>query len=392
MLTLLERSGRIRRNTGGICLVSSLLRRFYHNSATFYVSILICLFILQCLILWGWTHDDAYISYRYAENLINGNGLTFNVGDSPVEGYSNFLWVLLLVFFKLLGFNLELTSKILSIIIGCINIIVLFKLGRLMFAREELHWILISILLFISNPSELIYTISGLETQLFTLLVLLGIYFYVLELKGTNSIPISSIFLALASLTRPEGPLLFAVLFFWSSYRLLRVEKSRKNYFIWISLFAIIYVPYTIWRISYFGDIFPNTYYAKVSTLERTFSKIALIKGGLGYVHYFFRDHGGILLFVLTAIMLLLYRRERQLHLVTFPITLVIAAYLFFITWVGGDWMQFYRFFLRYHPFLHFYVDSLLQHLNLEQLVLSSVIQKILDNLAPLLMNDRENL
>src|SRR2546428_487360 len=41
----------------------------------------------------GWTTDDAYISFRYADNLVHGRGLVFNVGER-VEGYSNFLWTL----------------------------------------------------------------------------------------------------------------------------------------------------------------------------------------------------------------------------------------------------------------------------------------------------------
>lgn len=40
--------------------------------------------------------DDAFISYRYAANLLAGNGLVFNAGES-VEGYSDFLYILLVV-------------------------------------------------------------------------------------------------------------------------------------------------------------------------------------------------------------------------------------------------------------------------------------------------------
>ena len=40
-----------------------------------------------------WGLDDAYISYRYAENLVRGEGLVLNRGER-VEGYSNFLYVL----------------------------------------------------------------------------------------------------------------------------------------------------------------------------------------------------------------------------------------------------------------------------------------------------------
>ena len=38
--------------------------------------------------------DDAYVSFRYARNLVRGDGLVYNVGE-PVEGYTNFLWTAL---------------------------------------------------------------------------------------------------------------------------------------------------------------------------------------------------------------------------------------------------------------------------------------------------------
>ena len=59
--------------------------------------ILVC---LPWLALLGWMAsvswfltDDAFISFRYARNLLEGHGLVFNPGER-VEGYSNFLWVL----------------------------------------------------------------------------------------------------------------------------------------------------------------------------------------------------------------------------------------------------------------------------------------------------------
>ena len=39
--------------------------------------------------------DDAFISFRYARNLLDGHGLVWNPGER-VEGYTNFLWTILL--------------------------------------------------------------------------------------------------------------------------------------------------------------------------------------------------------------------------------------------------------------------------------------------------------
>ena len=59
----------------------------------------------------NWVVDDAFISFRYARHLAEGHGLCFNVGENPrVEGYSNFLWILVLAPFEMMGSCLLYTS------------------------------------------------------------------------------------------------------------------------------------------------------------------------------------------------------------------------------------------------------------------------------------------
>ena len=58
-----------------------------------FFGLLVCALVLA--ITYGvCTQDDAFISFRYAENLANGQGLVFNPGER-VEGYSNPLWTVL---------------------------------------------------------------------------------------------------------------------------------------------------------------------------------------------------------------------------------------------------------------------------------------------------------
>ena len=61
--------------------------------------------------------DDALISLRYADRLIQGRGLTWNDDEPPVEGYSNLLWVLAVSALGMLGVNLILSARIL----GCLG-------------------------------------------------------------------------------------------------------------------------------------------------------------------------------------------------------------------------------------------------------------------------------
>ncbi len=70
------------------------------------------LLLLAVCVLWflaeGWSRwpqaDDAYISFRYAQNLAEGNGLVFNVGEY-VEGFTNLSWTVLLAAGVLLGWQ-----------------------------------------------------------------------------------------------------------------------------------------------------------------------------------------------------------------------------------------------------------------------------------------------
>ena len=58
--------------------------------------------------------DDAFISFRYAKNLADGVGLVWNVGER-VEGYTNFLWTVLMAPSFKIGVDVVVWSWALSI-------------------------------------------------------------------------------------------------------------------------------------------------------------------------------------------------------------------------------------------------------------------------------------
>ena len=59
--------------------------------------------------------EDAYISFRYAENFANGHGFVFNPGGESVEGFTSFLWVLLLGVLNVCGAAVPDTAVALSV-------------------------------------------------------------------------------------------------------------------------------------------------------------------------------------------------------------------------------------------------------------------------------------
>ena len=204
--------------------------------------------------------DDAFISYRYASNLVSGNGLVFNPGEY-VEGYSNLLYVLLvsggLVFLSndqaygfSVGLNLLLTS--------------LSYIAFLWIARRTLrgHRPLVAIALFSLTPSIWIWTGSGMETPLVLLLLLLtwGALEVALEDGAQNVGWLLAGLAAVAVLSRADGfllPLLAA------GFCLLH---GRRRLALGIGATAAVTLALLVaWRLWYYGYPLPNTYYAKIA-------------------------------------------------------------------------------------------------------------------------------
>src|SRR5207245_1217429 len=80
---------------------------------------------------------DAWISFRYARNLLAGHGLVFNPGDA-VEGYSNLLWVLLSATGMAAGLDPLLWARILGFLSAAATALLLPGVARRLAATAEL--------------------------------------------------------------------------------------------------------------------------------------------------------------------------------------------------------------------------------------------------------------
>ena len=63
-------------------------------------------------LVFNFVTDDAFISFVYSRNLAEHGKLVFNLGEHPVEGYTNFLWTVLLAGFLKVGLVPELMSRV----------------------------------------------------------------------------------------------------------------------------------------------------------------------------------------------------------------------------------------------------------------------------------------
>lgn len=208
-------------------------------------------------------NDDAYISFRYAKNLANGHGLRFNLGDHvPVEGYSNFLWVLIAAVFEAL--RLDPAFWMLLISAGCGSFL-LFLIFDLLHRRLGVSLLVAAgaTLTLGCYPPFAHWSTSGLETMPFALLVYLTFERLVLRERGVDAVGAGLAGLALA-LIRVEGVAWVVVLLALGLVSRRIAGQRRLRPFV---LFALIsgvgYAAYFAWRWWYHQDPLPNTVYAK---------------------------------------------------------------------------------------------------------------------------------
>ncbi len=313
--------------------------------------------------------DDAFISFHYARNLVAGHGLVFNPGER-VEGYTNFLWTMLAAGAIWLGGDPVFWGFAAGVIIGLAIVLLTYRVAALV---VDPRWALAAALLVASSQSLLVYTArgAGMETGLFTLLILVGSGIYLSTLLANHSdhtrrYALVGVIFALAALTRPEGAMVFgltlghavlvAVSGGWqpggSRARALRMAL-REALPLAVSFLAL-FAPYFLWRMWYYGDPLPNTFYAK------TGGGIQQWLRGLNYAIDFAFVFGGPLLLVAAAAPFVgladrsLAEGERR-RLLTTPagyLWLVCLIYTAYIIYVGGDHFPGERFFVPIVPLL----------------------------------------
>ena len=230
----------------------------------------LALLLAHVAVYWFLT-DDAFISFRYARNLRQGHGLVFDPGLDRVEGYTNFLWVVLLAGCDALGLAPETAANLLSLAatLGLWGLVVRFTL-RFPPPAEKRWLVLVPPLFLAATRSVAVWSSGGLETRLFELLALGGLFRLVVEVEaqvgsGRPGRPVAAILLALATLTRPDGLVIAATAFGAAGLYLDARDRLRARVIAsWIGVYSLPVAIHLLFRRLYYGDWLPNTYYAKV--------------------------------------------------------------------------------------------------------------------------------
>ncbi|MCA9674748.1 MAG: hypothetical protein H6708_11765 [Kofleriaceae bacterium] len=303
--------------------------------------------------------DDAYISFVYSRNLAEHGQLAFNLGH-PVEGYTNFLWTVILAGGMVLGVPPEIASRVLGTGFGVATLVVVFRLTERLVDPAASRpgaeprcpacgWAYLPPALLACSSGFACWSSGGLETQLFTFLVAFAIDGYVAadQPGGERRLPRVGVALALAAMTRPEGLLITALIV---AHRLgLNMARDRRwlpRAVDWLTLgsFLTLWAPWFAWRWAYYGWPFPNTYYVKAAGHTTARYDHELHQAGLYYVEQWLRQTR-LLWASPVAVLGLLWARPRQPRFAfTSLAALILPVYLAYVVSVGGDFMGLHRF------------------------------------------------
>jgi arabinofuranosyltransferase len=281
------------------------------------------------------TSDDAYITFRYALNLVQGHGLVYNPGDR-VEGYTNFLWVLVAAVPIALGIDPLPVARFigllaqLAVVLCVARAATRFAAGTASRAAPALA---VGLLVALS-PTLAVWATAGLETSLFCALVTWGVWL-VAEGLEAGHLPLAAAFLlGAAALTRPEGILVGMVVSAVTAPARFRPDVSSRRWILVTGTIAIVVATYWAWRTWYYLALLPNTFQAKVGATG------AQALRGLDYTRDFLLECGSWTV-VALACGVVLARRRPAVRVVT-AVALVYAAY---VVAIGGDALPMFRFF-----------------------------------------------
>jgi len=325
------------------------------------------IYVLHALLFGSWIVDDAGITFSYARNLAQGHGLVSQPGAEPVEGYSNFLWlVLIAAFFIFNAFHPVIVPKALSFLFVFLFFLLMEKTLRLFYKDKAWPAYVIPFMLAI-NTSFVVWTTSGLENPLYALVVLLIFYLCLKSLKQEASLKrLAALGLAAAAaaLTRPDGVMFFAaypVLLLLSRFSGARLptKKDLAGLLAYASPFVIVFGGYLIFRALYFHDLYPNTYYAKGGPELDDLLEIHLMKIWTYGSFYSLMESAagsfGVLSLLIGFVMALKLHYSKGLKAplaaAGFFLYLSILTYLL----LPDDWMPEHRFATPVYPFYYLF-------------------------------------
>lgn len=214
--------------------------------------------------------EDAAMLMRYAQHLAEGHGIVWNTGEQPVDGGTDFLFLVAVAGLVKCGLALFTATRLLVLVSHVVTVFVVYLAVRVLHGLGPWTAFFSAAYLALGPGYRLVEAYFG--TTFFVLAVTTA---WCLAYRCRQS-PLSvrtSVGFAISALVmgliRPEGVFLAAFMLGSVLYA-TGIQNSRRVVISFASTFGTLGVIYFIWHWSYFGFCLPNAFY---------------VKGG-GYLHY----------------------------------------------------------------------------------------------------------
>ena len=226
---------------------------------------------------WSWTPmEDAAMLLRYSQNLAAGHGIRWSLNQAPIDGATDFLYmVLTAAFSRLTHLDVITASRWVNILAQTATVAMLYPAARRLGGSR---WLSAAATLYLIAGPFINLTDACFGTPLFALFLMLcwsaGLRYAFHRPNWPTAFAMALLGL-IAGLTRPEGVLIAALIFIATLYlanndRVPHVSLLRHAFAgylplitSYILIFGILGGAYFAWHWHYFGYPLPNPFYIK---------------------------------------------------------------------------------------------------------------------------------
>ena len=271
----------------------------------------------------AWLADDAYISFRAVDNLLNGHGLRWNI-DERVQTFTNPLWTLVVGAVYFCSGEIFYSALLFSAAVSLLAIgVFLFRIAAGAGA------VLLSVVLIVSSRAFIDFSTSGLENPLTHLLLALFLWLFLAPPKSGRPLFWLSLLSALAVCNRMDTILLVGPSLAWAMWQ--NRQHPRQ-----VAVALTAWLPFVLWELfalAYYGFLLPNTAYAKLNT---GIPALELAGQGMRYLVNSLVLDPLTLVAVIAALIIAVQQKSRPAQ----AIALGLGLYLLYIVKIGGDFMN----------------------------------------------------
>jgi arabinofuranosyltransferase len=285
--------------------------------------------VAAALLVWvaarGWISDDAAITVRCVENLLDGHGWRWNVSER-VQAFTHPLWALLLV--PVMASGIPWFAALPSLGLAA-TAIVLWQLLRTARSVPAAFFALSALA---ASRAFIDFSTSGLENPLANALLVT----LVAQVPSDGRVDAArvgraSLLVSLLALTRLDLLVLGLPVLLHLGLAARKRDAGRVLYAVLLGLSPL--VVWEVFSIVYYGFPFPNTAYAKLNTGVDRLTYLGL---GLRYFEFTLaQDPWTLLAPALALASAIRWRASRA----AFAFVGAVALHYMYVVWIGGDFM-----------------------------------------------------